>query len=185
MSRFLFSAFLQNTLKTAKRDCRPRRSPGLAALRASILPASSETVQWLACDFPPYSRAAATARSSAVYVAADLSRRPGWFQTCGDLSLPATSRPLLHFRAKISQELRLPVHEVCDDCDGATSPAMGLRVTAEKFPRRLTTKIGSGFRVCVANAELTGFKACTHKPSFNKTQAKQSRVDGHSIPSRR
>jgi hypothetical protein len=64
---FFVSSFFAKTLDTAKRDCGPRRSPGLAALRASILPASSvkfpEMVQWLACEFPPYSRAAATARS--------------------------------------------------------------------------------------------------------------------------
>src|SRR5438445_4036731 len=107
-----------------KRDCGPRRSPGLAALRASILPASG----------PNDSRnTVGGLRSPALQSRGG----DGW-----------------RFFEKIPRRtLRLPVHEVRDDWVGQIRP-LWVTESRKKFPRREKTKPGFQVCTCLRQIGL-------------------------------
>jgi len=105
----------------------------LAVLPASILPAlaiGTIAVQWLACEFPPYSRAAATAGSGSVYVAAALRRCPPDIERHGALDPP------LHIQTLWSSVF--PCTKSAMIVEGQLRPLWITQIRG-KFPRREET----------------------------------------------
>ena len=144
----LFSAFAS---ENAKRDCGPRRSPGLAALRASVLPA--------------------------LEIKTKLSAVAG----LRFLALQSRGGDGSRLRITSRRTLRLPVHEVRDDCDGAAAPAMGY-MEPRKIPAALNHQDRfQGLRACTYRPR--GRKSRTCKPRVKTMQAKWSPGADHSIPS--